>query len=153
MARTDALAVEGMEKTLERITAYAGAGADMIFAEAFPDVATYAQVKKAANGRPVLANMTEFGKVPLKTPAELCAESGGAVDIVMNPLTVYRAQRKTATALYKKIRDLGTQRGLEAELQTREDFQSLIDYEGQVEERAGLLSKKNPAAKDGAPRR
>ncbi len=144
MARTDALAVEGMEKTLARITAYVDAGADMIFAEAFPDSATYADVKKAAKGKPVLSNMTEFGKVDLKTPAEIAKETGGNVDIVLNPLSVYRGQRETAAKMYKDIRNTGSQRGLVAQnsLQTREYFQSLIDYPGQVEKRAKMLGSK-----------
>lgn len=140
MARTDALAVEGMEPTLARISAYSDAGADMIFAEAFPDTVTYQTVKDAAHGKPVLANMTEFGKVPLKTPAELYTESKGAVDIVMNPLTVYRGQRQTAAEMYKKIYDLGTQRGMEGALQTREDFQALINYQDQIDFRTKLLA-------------
>lgn len=138
MARTDALAVEGMEKTLARISAYSKAGADMIFAEAFPDPKTYAAVKKAAGGKPVLANMTEFGKVELKTPRELREE---AIDIVLNPLTVYRAQRHTAAAMYGALRTKGTQRGMEPCLQNREDFQSLIDYPAQVKARGRLLKK------------
>lgn len=147
MARTDALAVEGMEKTLARISAYSHAGADMIFAEAFSDPATYQQVKKAAGGKPVLANMTEFGKVALKTPREIAAESGGNVDIVLNPLTVYRAQRQTAAHMYRDLCAKGTQRGMEPQLQTREDFQELIDYPGQVAARGRQLaegSKKSP---------
>jgi len=149
MARTDALAVEGMEKTLERIAAYANAGADIIFAEAFPDSATYADVKRAAGGKPVLANMTEFGKVALKTPAELAQESGGNIDIVLNPLSVYRGQRETAAKMYKEIHDKGTQRDLanSGQLQTRESFQSLIDYEGQVADRAKLLGTDTPQKK------
>lgn len=142
MARTDALAIEGMEKTLARIAAYAKAGADMIFAEAFPDAATYDAVKKASGGLPVLANMTEFGKVALKTPEELAVESSGNVDIVLLPLTVYRAQRKTAADIYKTLFEKGTQRGMEKNLQTREDFKSLINYEKQVEERKQSLQKK-----------
>jgi methylisocitrate lyase len=141
MARTDALAVEGMEKTLERIAAYSAVGADMLFAEAFPDVASYAAVKKAAGGKPVLANMTEFGKVALKTPKELFDETGGTVDIVLNPLTVYRAQRQTAAEMYKELYAKGSQRGMESRLQNREDFQSLIDYPAQVAARAGALKK------------
>lgn len=143
MARTDALAVEGMEKTLQRIAAYAGAGADIIFAEAFPDSATYADVKRAAGGKPVLANMTEFGKVALKTPAELAQESGGNIDIVLNPLSVYRGQRETAAKMYADIRKTGSQRDLanSGQLQTRESFQSLIDYEGQVAGRAKTLAQ------------
>ncbi len=141
MARTDALAVEGMEKTLERIKAYAAAGADMIFAEAFPDLSSYAAVKKAAGGKPVLANMTEFGKVALKTPKEIFDETNGAVDIVLNPLTVYRAQRHTAAEMYRELHAKGTQRGMEPKLQTREDFQKLIDYPAQVKGRAEALKK------------
>lgn len=141
MARTDALAVEGMEKTLRRIEAYSKAGADMIFAEAFPDSASYAAVKKAAGGKPVLANMTEFGKVPLKTPKELWDESNGTIDIVLNPLTVYRAQRQTAAEMYRDLHAKGTQRGMEPKMQNREDFQKLIDYPAQVKARADLLKK------------
>ena len=122
----------------------------MIFAEAFPDSATYQQVKQAAGGKPVLANMTEFGKVALKTPKEIAAETGGAVDIVLNPLTVYRAQRQTAVEMYQKIFEHGTQRGMEAQLQKREDFQALIGYEEQVAERTRLLSgKPKDALKNG----
>lgn len=139
MARTDALAVEGLEATLERIRAYSNAGADMIFAEAFHDAATYKQVKEAAGGKPVLANMTEFGKVALQTPQEIAQESGGAVDIVLNPLTVYRGQRQTAAKLYREIHDKGTQRGMEPALQTRADFQELIDYPGQITKRVRSL--------------
>lgn len=145
MARTDALAVEGMEKTLERITAYVSAGADMIFAEAFPDSVTYKAVKTAAGGKPVLANMTEFGKVELKTPQELAKETGGAVDIVLNPLSVYRGQREMAAKMYQEIRKTGSQRNLVKAglLQTREYFQDLIDYAGQVAERAKQLLGKS----------
>ncbi len=144
MARTDALAVEGMEKALERIAAYAAAGADMIFAEAFPDMATYGDVKKAAGGKPVLCNMTEFGKIALKTPAEIAKEAGASVDMVLNPLSVYRGQRETAAQMYREIAATGSQRGLVAEkkLQTREDFQSLIDYDGQVAARGKMLGDK-----------
>jgi methylisocitrate lyase len=141
MARTDALAVEGLEKTLGRIKAYSDAGADMIFAEAFPDATTYAKVKEAAGGKPVLANMTEFGKVELKTPAELEKMSGGAIDIVLNPLTVYRAQRETAAKMYMEIHRHGTQRGMENLLQTRESFQTLIGYDGQIAARKKFLDK------------
>lgn len=145
MARTDALAVEGIEKTLERITAYTSAGADMIFAEAFPDPASYKAVKAAAGGKPVLANMTEFGKVELKTPQELATETGGSVDIVLNPLSVYRGQRETAARMYQEINKTGSQRNLVKAglLQTREYFQDLINYAGQVAERAKWLLGKS----------
>ena len=144
MARTDALAVEGMEKSLERIAAYVVAGADMIFAEAFPDMATYGDIKKAAGGKPVLCNMTEFGKIVLKTPAEIAAQAGASVDMVLNPLSVYRGQRQTAAEMYREIAASGSQRSLVEKkmLQTREDFQSLIDYDGQVAARGLLLGTK-----------
>lgn len=147
MARTDALAVEGLEKTLERIKSYANAGADVIFAEAFPDAATYAQVKTAAGGKPVLANMTEFGKVELQTPKELAVASGGNIDIVLNPLSVYRGQRQTAARMYKEIHDTGSQRDLVKQdmLQNREYYQALIDYDGQVAARATVVDKKKQA--------
>lgn len=142
MARTDALAVEGMDKTLARIASYTAAGADMIFAEAFPESASYAAVKQAAQGKPVLCNMTEFGKVELKTPREIAQETAGNVDIVLNPLSVYRGQRATAARMYKDIQATGSQRGLVAqgELQTREYFQQLIGYEQQVAARAKALA-------------
>ncbi|TVQ83454.1 MAG: methylisocitrate lyase [Micavibrio sp.] len=165
MARTDALAAEAdrlaaetgqpktggdiqaraLDLTLARITAYAEAGADMIFAEAFPDPATYEAVKNAAGGLPVLANMTEFGKIDLLTPEELDAAAGGAVDIVLNPLSVYRAQRQTAAEAYRDIRKTGSQRGLvkDGKLQKRGDFQALVDYDGQVAARAEELAQKD----------
>ena len=163
MARTDALAAErdrlaqehnkpkddpdileqAMTLTLERIESYSQAGADMIFAEAFPDPKTYERVKQAAGGKPVLANMTEFGKVDLLTPQELSEFSNDMIDIVLNPLSVYRAQRQTAAEAYEDIRKTGSQRGLVAQgkLQERGPFQDLIDYKGQVKRRAMDLEK------------
>ncbi len=138
MARTDALAVETMQLTLERIESYCKAGADMIFAEAFPDNATYAQVKLATGGKPVLANMTDFGKVDLLTPSQLKEASNGAVDIMLTPLSVYRAERQTASMCYNQIRNLGTQKELidDGVLQNRTDFKNLINYDEQVNNRA-----------------
>lgn len=149
MARTDALAVEGMEKTLERIAMYTAAGADMIFAEAFPDSASYKKVKEAALGKPVLCNMTEFGKVDLKTPLEIEKETGGNVDIVLNPLSIYRAQRQTAAVGYKEVFETGSQRGLVARglLQMREYFQDLINYTKQIADRAKSLTTGSSGSK------
>lgn len=141
MARTDALAVEGLDKTLERISLYTKAGADMVFAEAFEDARTYEAVKKAAGGKPVLANMTEFGKVDLLTPKELEAQSNGNVDIMLTPLSVYRAMRKLAENVYQQIFTDGTQKNLLKQLQTRPEFQSLIGYDDQRANRAAALSK------------
>lgn len=141
MARTDALAVEGLDKTLERISLYTKAGADMVFAEAFEDAKTYEAVKKAAGGKPVLANMTEFGKVELLTPKELEAQSDGNVDIMLTPLSVYRAMRKLAENVYQQIFTDGTQKNLLKQLQTRPEFQSLIGYDAQRANRATALSK------------
>lgn len=167
MARTDALAAEAdrlaaksgkpksdpviqaeaLQLTLARIKSYATAGADMIFAEAFPDYATYRLVKEAAGGLPVLANMTEFGKVDLLSPSELEKESDGAIDLVLNPLPVYRAQRQTAAEAYQEIRKTGSQKNLveDGKLQKREDFKALVDYDGQVAKRAEDLADKKEA--------
>ena len=85
--------------------------------------------------------MTEFGKVDLLTPAELDKASHGQVDIVLNPLSVYRGQRQTAEKAYEEIRKTGSQREMVArgELQERDPFKKLIDYDGQVRARAAEL--------------
>ena len=92
MARTDALANEGLDKALERVRAYVAAGADMIFPEAVTDLAMYSKFRDAA-GVPILANLTEFGKTPLFTLDEL---KGAGVDIALYPLSAFRAMNKAA---------------------------------------------------------
>lgn len=124
MARTDALAGEGLERALERASAYVEAGADYLFAEAVTDPALYARFARAA-GAPLLANMTEFGKTPLLTTQEL-AKSG--VDMVLYPLSAFRAMSAAALKVYETIRREGTQAGLLDEMQTRDALYEVLDY-------------------------
>jgi len=124
MARTDALAVEGQAPALERAAAYVEAGADMIFAEAVPDPALYAQFSSAARV-PVLANMTEFGQTPLHTAAELGAFG---VDMILYPLSAFRAMSAAALRVFTTIRQEGTQAGLLDWMQTRADLYDVLGY-------------------------
>ena len=124
MARTDALANEGLAAALDRVRAYVAAGADMIFPEAVGDLETYKKFREAA-GVPILANITEFGKTPLFTVAEL---RGAGVDIVLYPLSAFRAMNKAAELVYKTIRSEGTQKSALNHMQTREELYQAIDY-------------------------
>ena len=124
MARTDALANEGLAAALDRVRAYVAAGADMIFPEAVADLETYQKFKEAA-GVPILANITEFGKTPLFTVAELRSAN---VDIVLYPLSAFRAMNKAAELVYKTIRSEGTQKSAIEHMQTREELYQAIDY-------------------------
>jgi methylisocitrate lyase len=124
MARTDALAVEGMESALQRIHHYIAAGADMIFPEALTELAQYRQIR-AAIKVPILANITEFGKTPLFTVDEL--RSAG-VDIVLYPLTAFRAMSAAALETYTTLRSAGTQKSLLEKMQTREELYHHLDY-------------------------
>lgn len=124
MARTDALANEGLDAALDRVQAYVAAGADMIFPEAVGDLETYKKFREVA-GVPILANITEFGKTPLFTVAEL---RGADVDIVLYPLSAFRAMNKAAELVYKTIRSEGTQKSALNHMQTREELYQAIDY-------------------------
>ncbi len=123
-ARTDALAGEGLEKTLERAVAYKEAGADFIFAEAVPDLASYQQFVDAT-GIPVLANITEFGMIPMYTVNEL-REAG--VELVLYPLSAFRAANKAAQNVYEHIRKDGTQKNVLDTMQTRQELYESINY-------------------------
>ena len=124
MARTDALAGEGLEAALERCAAYVDAGADMIFPEAVTDLALYAKFRAAA-GVPILANITEFGHTPLYT----CAQLGTAgVEMVLFCCAAYRAMNAAALAVYREIRAEGTQRGVVGSMQTREELYGFLNY-------------------------
>jgi methylisocitrate lyase len=125
MARTDAVAVEGMERALERAAAYARAGADTIFPEALGSVHQYAQFREAA-GRPVLANLTEFGLTPPFTTAELAA---AGVDMALYPLSASRAMNKAALRVLEAIRTQGTQSEVVTEMLSREELYDLLGYE------------------------
>lgn len=124
MARTDALAVEGMDAALQRIQRYIEAGADMLFPEALTELAQYQQIS-SATGVPVLANITEFGKTPLFTTAEL---HGAGVDIALYPLTAFRAMSAAALDAYQTLRNEGTQKSLLEKMQTREELYQHLDY-------------------------
>ena len=130
VARTDAVAVEGMEGALERSAAYAAAGADVIFAEAVTELPTYRRFADAA-GVPILANMTEFGMTPLATTDAL-AEAG--VDLVLYPLSAFRAMNKAAQNVYEIIRREGTQQGVLGTMQTRAELYDSIGYHAYEEE-------------------
>ncbi|TDA63400.1 MAG: methylisocitrate lyase [Chloroflexi bacterium] len=124
IARTDALAVEGLQPALERAKAYVEAGADIIFAEAVTDLAMYRQFSQET-GVPILANITEFGKTPLFTVEEL---AGADVSLVLYPLSAFRAMSAAALKVYQTIRTTGTQQGVIDLMQTRTDLYEVLDY-------------------------
>jgi len=124
MARTDAFAVEGMEAAIERASACAEAGADMIFPEALTELAQYTRVTAAVNA-PVLANITEFGATPLFTTDEL---AGAGVSLVLYPLSAFRAMNLAALEVYKVIRRDGTQAGVIDSMQTRAELYDYLGY-------------------------
>jgi methylisocitrate lyase len=125
MARTDALAGEGLAAALDRSAAYVAAGADMIFAEAVTDLAMYTRFKEAV-GVPILANITEFGKTPLYTAQELAAVG---VDIVLYCCAAYRAMNAAALKVYHAIRSEGTQRDVLDLMQTRAELYEFLGYD------------------------
>jgi methylisocitrate lyase len=124
MARTDALAVEGIDMAIERVIACVEAGADMIFPEAMTELAMYKRFKDAVKV-PVLANITEFGHTPLYTREELGAVG---VDIVLYCCSAYRAMNAAALATYEAIRRDGTQKHVLGLMQTRADLYKYLDY-------------------------
>ena len=140
MARTDALANEGLDAALDRVRAYVAAGAEMIFPEAVGDLATYKRFRDVA-GVPILANITEFGKTPLFGTNEL--RSAG-VDIALYPLSAFRAMNKAAEMVYKTIREDGTQKDLISHMQTREELYEVIDY-FKYEEALDKFQSNNPS--------
>jgi methylisocitrate lyase len=123
-ARTDAFANEGLEKTLERAVAYKNAGADFIFAEAVPDIKMYKKFVDAT-GIPVLANITEFGMIPMYTLDELRA---AGVGLALYPLSAFRAANRAAENVFHAIRKEGTQKGVLDKMQTREELYKSIGY-------------------------
>jgi len=124
MARTDALASEGLARAIERAQAYVAAGADMIFAEAVTEVSMYAAFRQAV-GVPILANITEFGKTPLFTREELAA---AGVDIILYCCAAYRAMNAAALKVYEAIRTEGTQKSVLPLMQTRDELYKFLDY-------------------------
>ena len=124
MARTDAIASEGMEAGIERALACVEAGADMIFPEAVRTLDEYKQFKDAVKV-PILANITEFGKTPLLTREEL---AGAGVDIQLLCCGAYRMMNKAALEFYETVRREGTQKNLVERMQTREELYEHLDY-------------------------
>lgn len=124
VARTDAIAVEGVDAALERAHACVEAGADAIFAEASYDLDTYKRFTSALNV-PVLANITEFGQTPLFTVEELASVD---VSMVLYPLSAFRAMNKAAEAVYTAIRRDGHQKNVIDTMQTREELYDRIGY-------------------------
>ena len=124
MARTDAIANEGLDSAIGRATSYVEAGADAIFAEAVTEIEDYK--KFSENLRvPILANITEFGKTPLFSKEEL--EEAG-VDMILYPLSAFRAMSKAAEGIYSEILEKGTQQNLIDRMQTREELYEVLDY-------------------------
>jgi len=124
MARTDALAVEGLTAAIDRACACVEAGADMIFPEAMTELAMYRQFAEAV-GVPILANITEFGATPLFTVDELRSAN---VSIALYPLSAFRAMNKAALNVYTTLRRDGTQKDVVAGMQTRAELYDFLGY-------------------------
>jgi len=124
MARTDALAIQGLEAASERAAAYAEAGADMIFAEAVSDLAEYTVMGRAA-GVPILANITEFGQTPLFSTQELAA---AGVAAALYPLSAFRAMSASALMVYETLRKEGSQKSVISMMQTRTALYDILNY-------------------------
>ena len=124
MARTDAAAVEGIDRAIERAVAYVEAGADMIFPEAMKTLDDYRRFKAAVK-MPILANLTEFGSTPFFTTAELKSAN---VDIALYCCGAYRAMNKAALNFYETTRRDGTQKAAVPTMQTREELYDLLGY-------------------------
>lgn len=125
MARTDAFAVEGLEKTLERCLAYEEAGADMHFIEALQTLEEYKTFAKTLQ-KPILANITEFGKTPLFTKEKLASAD---VDMILYPLSAWRGMNQAALKIYETIRTQGSQKSVIDLMQTREELYQFLDYQ------------------------
>ncbi|WP_043764975.1 methylisocitrate lyase [Algiphilus aromaticivorans] len=138
MARTDALAVEGLEAAIDRATACVEAGADMIFPEAMTELAMYKRFAEAV-GVPVLANITEFGSTPLFTVDELASAD---VSLVLYPLSAFRAMNKAAQNVYEAVRRDGTQKNVVDTMQTRAELYEAINYHDYERKLDALFSSK-----------
>ena len=141
MARTDALASEGLESAIARAVAYVDAGADMIFPEAITDLPMYRKFADAVRV-PILANITEFGKTPLFTRDEL--RSAG-VGIALYPLSAFRAMNKAALRVYETVRKEGTQKNVVEAMQTRDELYDFLNYHSYEQKLDELFSSRNKA--------
>jgi methylisocitrate lyase len=138
MARTDAVASEGVKAGIDRAVAYVEAGADMIFAEALYSLEDY-RAFTGAVPVPVLANITEFGKTPLFTVEEL---RGVGVRVVLYPLSAFRAMSAAAVRVYETIRKTGSQKDVIEQMQTREQLYDVLNYHS-FEDKLDQLFTKN----------
>ena len=137
MARTDALAVEGLEAAIARACACVEAGADMIFPEAVTDLTMYRKFAQAVKV-PVLANITEFGSTPLYTVAEL---RQAEVSLVLYPLSAFRAMSKAALSVYNAVRTEGTQKNVVELMQSRAELYDYLGYHAFEEKLDNIFSK------------
>ncbi len=137
LARTDALAVEGLQAAIDRACACVEAGADGIFPEAITDLDMYRRFVDAVKV-PVLANITEFGKTPLFTVEEL---AGTGVAIALYPLSAFRAMNKAALAVYETLRRDGTQKAVVDTMQTREELYHYLGYHAFEQKLDALFAK------------
>lgn len=142
MARTDALAVEGLDATIERACRYKAAGADMIFTEALTERSQYRKFADSV-GIPILANMTEFGKTPLYTTEEL--KSVG-VSLVLYPLSAFRAMNAAALNVYQTLRREGTQKSVVHTMQTRAELYEFLNYQEYEQKLDQLLTVERAAS-------
>lgn len=139
VARTDALASEGLDATIERSCQYVEAGADIIFAEAVTELGQYRKFADET-GVPVLANITEFGKTPLFTVKEL---SDAGVRCLLYPLSAFRAMSKAALDVYTTLRREGTQKDVLDRMQTREELYDVLRYHEFEQKIDELFADKN----------
>lgn len=140
MARTDALAVEGLQSAIDRACACAEAGADMIFPEAITELSMYKQFAAAVKV-PVLANITEFGSTPLFTVDEL---RDADVSMVLYPLSAFRAMNQAALNVYQAVKNDGTQKNVVNIMQTRMDLYDHLGYHA-FEQKLDALFNQNKA--------
>ena len=140
MARTDALAVEGLERAIERAVACVEAGADAIFPEAMTELSMYRKFAAAVKV-PILANITEFGSTPLFTVDELRSAD---VAIVLYPLSAFRAMNKAALNVYQAVRREGTQKNVVDSMQTRNELYDYLDYHSYETKLDQLFAKEKP---------
>jgi len=141
IARTDALAVEGVDSAIDRLCACVEAGADMVFPEAVTDLATYKQFASATKV-PVLANITEFGVTPLFSLEELRAAD---VSLALYPLSAFRAMSAAALKVYATLRADGTQKNVLDLMQTRSDLYDVLGYHAYEQQLDRLFAEKKAA--------
>ena len=139
MARTDALAIEGMQSAIEKAQAFAEAGADMIFPEALNTIEQYQEFSNSLSV-PILANITEFGQTPLFSRLEL-SEVG--VDMILYPLSAFRAMSNAALNVYQHILEDGHQHNVLETMQTREELYDFLNYHQYEEQLDELMNKEN----------